>query len=468
MQFRIFGIPVHVQAGFWLTGVFLSYRELLGPQKYLALVWLACVFVSILIHELGHAFVMIRYGLSPEITLHMLGGAAGSPGLPRLTRPQRIFVSFAGPLAGFVLGGVVYGILNAFPQLTTVSGPEASAAEVSLVVGLQQLFWINIWWGVVNLVPVLPLDGGHILEDLLGPKRLRTTAIVALIAGSAVVLYAVSIQWWWLAFIFGLATAQSFQRFRAAAAPAQRSSAPPREREESIDPSVAARLAEARAALDDERFDEAGTIAELVLSSNPPKSARVAALSVIVWAHLLEGRASEAARVLGALRREGEPDAALVAAILMAQDELGDARRLLEAARATGDDRKEIVGPLIQILIRQGEVARAAATALDIVETLSEEDARQMATIAFEHQAYPWAARLQEALFERTAAPEDAYDAVRSKALEGDLPGALTMLRRAVAAGYSDSARAWSDKALEALRSSAEQADELEALLPRP
>jgi hypothetical protein len=58
---------------------------------------------------------------------------------------------------------------------------------------------------------------------------------------------------------------------------------------------------------------------------------------------------------------------------------------------------------------------------------------------------------------------EDAYGAARASAKDGNLEGALELLRRAVEAGFSDRARAWSDSALEALRGSA-----LEAVLPRP
>ena len=63
-------------------------------------------------------------------------------------------------------------------------------------------------------------------------------------------------------------------------------------------------------------------------------------------------------------------------------DPATNAQRVLEQARARGDDRKEVVGPLIQILIEQGEVPRAAAVALDIVDALSTDDAgRALATI---------------------------------------------------------------------------------------
>ena len=160
----------------------------------------------------------------------------------------------------------------------------------------------------------------------------------------------------------------------------------------------------------------------------------------------------------------GEVDAALVGATLHAGGDLVAARKVLEAALSKGDDRKEVAGPLIQVLIQQGEVARAAAVALGIVDALSDEDVRKMAEIALENRAFEGSARLFEASFARERSAEDAYSAARAHALGGQHDRAVEWLRRAVEAGFSDRARAWSDAALEALRTG----PDLEAVLPRP
>jgi Zn-dependent protease len=470
MRFRVFGIPTEIQFGFWFIAVLLGWNILSGPRQYLIVEWVAVVLVSILIHELGHALAMMRHGLQPEITLYTMGGVTSTPasGMGRLTRGQRLFISFAGPLAGFVFGGLIIALTMAVPALSTLPARAAGPAAWTLYEGIHDLMWVNIGWGIINLIPVLPLDGGHILEEALGPKRAKLTATISVSVGGLITLLALSWGQIWIAFVFGLCTFQSYQRFRMAAEAGPRRPQPkPVEPEVPISPEVQNNLAQARAALADDRFDQAGTLAELVLSESPPPKARVQALEVIAWAYLLEGRPDEAARAIKAIQRDGDPDVALVGAVLLAKDELDAAREVLEGARALGDDRKEVVGPLIQILIKQGEVARAAAIALDIIDTLNDEDARQMAAIAFEREAWGWSARLYEALFERTDSPDDAYDAVRCRSLEGDLSGALALLRRAVAAGFSDAARVWSDKALERLRSD-EVRTELETLVPRP
>jgi tetratricopeptide (TPR) repeat protein len=240
-----------------------------------------------------------------------------------------------------------------------------------------------------------------------------------------------------------------------------------------LSPELAIPLRRAREALADEQLPRAIELASQVLAGEtdadepptpPPPRAAHAALEILAWAHLLGGHLEQATDALDGAGKIAPPDGALVAALLMAKGMKKEARRVLEAARTAGDERKEIVGPLIQLLLEAGEVPRAAAVALDIVDSLSEDDARQMAAITFERGAFEWSARLSEKMFERTRAPEDAYEAARALAKDSQNDRALELLRKAVDAGFTDRARAWSDAALEALR--AEPA--LEAVLPRP
>ena len=167
--------------------------------------------------------------------------------------------------------------------------------------------------------------------------------------------------------------------------------------------------------------------------------------------------------MLAAARIE-EVDPALRGVVMLARGDRKQARRALEEARKRGDNRKEVVGPLIQILIEEGEIARASAVALDIVESLSDEDTRKMAQIAFEGGAFDWSARLYEAVFAREGQADDAYEAARAAAKDGQDEKALRLLRNAVEAGFSDRARAWSDAALSALQ----REQGLETVVPRP
>ena len=76
------------------------------------LIWVAVVFVSILVHELGHAFTQRHFGGHPWITLHALGGLASCDDCDRRPSSQ-ILISLAGPAAGFLLAAVIVMILAA-------------------------------------------------------------------------------------------------------------------------------------------------------------------------------------------------------------------------------------------------------------------------------------------------------------------------------------------------------------------
>ncbi len=460
MRFRLFGVDVQVQMFFWLTTAFFAYPDLMAGRYGNVAVWVAVVFISILVHELGHALAVKRHKIEPEIALHGMGGTTSWHPGRELSRVDHILISLAGPFAGFALGGLMYALKHLAPGLVFGLPPLGRLA-------IELLVEVNIGWGLMNLIPVLPFDGGHVLENALGPRRGRLTAAISGVVGLGVALLAGLNGMLWVAMIFGLGAVQSYQRFNAepaiSGASPQRRTAPPTSEE--IPAEIAAMLQTARSALAEEELARAVSIAESVLATTPlPPRAAVLALEIIAWARLLGDDPREAAKVVESAKSLGNVDAALVGATLHATGDLVAARRVLEGARSHGDNRKEVVGPLIQILIQQGEVPRAAAVALDIVETLSQEDVRKMAEIALDNRAFDWAARLLEASFERTPGAEDAYAAARAHALGGQHDRAVEWLRRAVEAGFSDRARAWSDAALAGRRTGRY----LEAVLPRP
>jgi stage IV sporulation protein FB len=65
------GVPIRVHPLFWILAVFVGGFT---PDPVRLLIWVAAVFVSILIHELGHALAMRRFGQPSRIVLHLMGG----------------------------------------------------------------------------------------------------------------------------------------------------------------------------------------------------------------------------------------------------------------------------------------------------------------------------------------------------------------------------------------------------------
>lgn len=150
---------------------------------YRVLLWTISIFLSILIHELGHAFVGRKYGAVPVIHLHGLGGLTAFPGKP-FSRRQHIAVTAAGPASSFAL---------ALASLLFVSIiPPTSQQDFWRLAALLSV--INFFLTILNLLPILPLDGGQILRDLLGPKRREVTRWIGVFFAAAAALWAFSIN----------------------------------------------------------------------------------------------------------------------------------------------------------------------------------------------------------------------------------------------------------------------------------
>jgi Zn-dependent protease len=176
LRFSLFGFPILIHWFFWLNTALLSGRiGSSSPEQLQALaIWVAAVLVSIIIHELGHAFTMRRYGARPHIVLYALGGLA----IPDrgFRRGQDIVVSLAGPLVQIAVG------LGAMFLLRHSSG-DAWWIQVFL----SDFIFVSIWWGMFNLLPIFPLDGGHVMNSFLGPSFYKITmwtgAILAALVG---------------------------------------------------------------------------------------------------------------------------------------------------------------------------------------------------------------------------------------------------------------------------------------------
>jgi membrane-associated protease RseP (regulator of RpoE activity) len=161
----------------------------------LVAIWMAVAFVSILVHELGHAFAARRLGLVPAIRLHGMGGQTEWIESRQVSSAQRIGISFAGPGAGFLLAGLVYAAQSLFTQ----------APDWRMQVVYMDLLWVNIGWGILNLLPVLPMDGGHIMQTALHAWLRRKDdywpyMISTVVSGLATCL-AIVLGRWWAAFL---------------------------------------------------------------------------------------------------------------------------------------------------------------------------------------------------------------------------------------------------------------------------
>jgi stage IV sporulation protein FB len=229
LNFNIGPIPVRVHPLFWL--ITLLFGASAGGLLPL-LIWVVVVFVSILIHELGHVVAFRWFGQPASVLLHGGGGLA----IPEPVRwgsryanvelgaSQAILIYLAGPFAGFLLAGLVLAVVTAVggviiptPLFGVIPFAEALVPGgwiPNLIV--HTLLWVNIFWGLVNLLPVYPLDGGRVAQRVLivmdpldgGRKSLWLSVITGTVVALAGLLLLNSV---YMAVLFGFLAFQSYQ-----------------------------------------------------------------------------------------------------------------------------------------------------------------------------------------------------------------------------------------------------------------
>lgn len=160
LQFNLFGIPVRIHPMFWLLTIVMGWNP---EHPQVMIVWTVCVFVSILVHELGHALTAQAFGWPPEIVLYGMGGLAVFQADWRRTTWKMVLTLLAGPGAGFLL----YAALKCAIFTADLCGYDFAEAPEMLLYAIMFLQYINLFWGLVNLLPVFPLDGGQITRELL-------------------------------------------------------------------------------------------------------------------------------------------------------------------------------------------------------------------------------------------------------------------------------------------------------------
>jgi Zn-dependent protease len=199
---------VHIDLSFILIMGLIGWLSGASSLRDLA-IWLVVAMLAVLLHELGHAVVARTTGARPAIALTGFGGLTTYAPPRPLSRIRSLSISLAGPFVGLAIGGVLWLVADTVaPSLES-----GSAADRALTYGM----FTTIAWSVLNLLPVLPLDGGQAMRELLpgSPEvRARRAAMVSLAA--LVPLLGLAIwfnQPWLMALLlfFGLANLQALR-----------------------------------------------------------------------------------------------------------------------------------------------------------------------------------------------------------------------------------------------------------------
>ena len=203
IHFSLFGIPIQIQPFFWITMALLGGATNASTSQGLLKLGLFIIagFISILVHELGHALTIKSYRVPTSITLQAFGGYASYPA-GRLNRLQSFLVTAAGPALQLVLALVAHVLLNRLPP------------NEGMMMFLVALKWVSIIWALLNLLPVLPLDGGQLVNSVLGPRRIKITLWITIVTAVVVGIAGLLTRQIFLTVLLGMFAYQAFQALK--------------------------------------------------------------------------------------------------------------------------------------------------------------------------------------------------------------------------------------------------------------
>jgi Zn-dependent protease len=297
MTFRIGNIPIRVLPSFFFMAALLGMSQ---PGLQIV-VWVAVVLASVIVHELGHAMVGRAFGLEPSVVLHGTGGTTSWTGTRKLSPAHRIAISLAGPAAGFVLGGLVL-VADAVARSQSHSTGDGRLLGLGSYL-VATLLFVNFKWGLINLLPMLPLDGGNVMAQALnavlkgrGERPARVISIVLAVAAVAVSIVARS---YWPAFLAVSFVTVNWRALKDLAAAEH-------------DAPLRASLQGAYAALDAKDVARVLELAKPVALKSQTALVRAEALHLLAFGFLLDDRLADADAAIAAMPKGFSPNQALV------------------------------------------------------------------------------------------------------------------------------------------------------------
>jgi Zn-dependent protease len=445
LRFQIASIPVEVRPTHLLIAGYLAWISMPGmraPEVATAVLALLggmfVVFVSILVHELGHAAVARAYGYRPAIVIEWFGGhtTPNAPGpIPWL---KDVLLTLAGPMFGLGLGVV------ALVGFLAVGGEWTSWGSQTMPLFHQVLLFFaaaNFLWALLNLMPVLPLDGGRISHAVLtrlfgrhgvlfsqGLALLICAGLVALGARSGMILMAVFFGLW------------GFQALKLLAAyfKGEDRSAPPH-------PADLA-FAQAATLFQGDKLADARRVAEQALAGAAPRETESRLRHLLGWVAVKEGRGEDALDQFGQVKTHAVESQALAAAHSLA----GDDERALSLWELAYRDTRDptLLHEWAGCLIRLGRVEEARRLPdADPVESY-----RAAEAVLLQRGEFEAAGRLGEQAVAEVPRPELAYNAACAFARAGQVSRAQQLLERAAELGFRDASYAQADADLAAVR----------------
>jgi Zn-dependent protease len=420
LRFRVLGFPVRVEPLFFVIMGLFGFAG--GREGLFVVEWIFVAGVGILVHELGHAVAFRRFGSPAEIVLHGFGGFTTGVAQP----PRRsMVVSLAGPFAGFAAGALAFWVYRS----VGIEGELLRSA-------LSDLIFVTVVWGVFNLLPILPLDGGAVvasaLEEATGGGGQRAAQMISLVAAAALAVAGILFKQPYMAMIAAFFGFQNWQALAGAR-----------------DEPDMKRLRGGRAALLEGDAAGAVGVAGDVLAGRTSGRVQTAAIELLTWAHLAE---REPAAAEAALHRLGGGVSA--SQLVRTMVELAGGRPAPGLAPAFASCEDAVAAVVASALVvetdRLDELLEGIAT-LPAAQAVTALRALQL---GLHHSGlYREAARVGEVFFGREPEGVVAYNVACSWACAGDPQEALSWLSRAVDRGWRDTAVLDADPNFDLIRS---------------
>jgi Zn-dependent protease len=421
-SFRLAGVPIQVRWTFFVfTVLFGSSLE----KPTLIVSWIVLVGVSLLVHELGHAFAFRIWDVDSRIVLHPMGGVTIPMRGDLPSRSSSVIVSLAGPVSGMVLLGL--------PALLLLRADVATDPWDDV---LRLAIWVNVVWSVVNLLPILPLDGGNVARAVLngmtkGKGELPARWLSIVVAG-VVGLFAISQE-----FLFGGLYALFFlyDNLRALRTG--------RVRAETVHLKP---VAEALEAGDATRTME---LADGVLARTHDPRVRAMAIELSAWAALSAGNVEQARRAVA-----GNPPNVELSGHLRAFVQETDRAERVNATVDAWLDQRYVPARTYVALLQGADLADVVVDRL----LASHADDAEPARMGLQHALFlggdfDRSARLGEAMLGNgTTEPIVAFNVACAHARSGRRDAAFRALDQAVGLGFRDRRMLEDDEDLAALR----------------
>jgi Zn-dependent protease len=165
--FRVRGIMISLHFSFLLLLAYVCYagwQEGGVPGLWWSAAIFLAIFICVVLHEFGHSFMAMRFGIHVRgILLMPIGGMAQFDSIPR--RPiQEFLITAAGPAVNFAIAAVLWLGVD-FPDDWDATAIPSSAGDLA-----RLLLVSNLVMGIFNLIPAFPMDGGRILRALLATR----------------------------------------------------------------------------------------------------------------------------------------------------------------------------------------------------------------------------------------------------------------------------------------------------------